>query len=476
MHLIRPASCSHIYCCVLCSADLWTEGIDAVEYSLFLRQLFSNITEGQPPDKFFWLPTEAIVHGGYTSPRKVRPDEPSADGRDSPAEAQVDVLHIDNAGNTFESHDSLSEPLQGKSKLPQSPLRGGRHGGFATDESDGFADALSRLARTSRPKSSPSLRERARLQTAPGRAGGVDHRQDERVAKVATALMQSQVSPRTREEMALQEARWHGSMWHRPLTASRIPRPVGVRPCTAGTGTSDAVSTSFQGLPTAGLAADGLVGGVATERMQQDQGAAVIFEGMPVGSGRRPSTGAPPSAAPWLAAAAAAAAATTSVSALAPIQMRSALPQPTSLIQRQYMKATSKPLELAIDSSAERHSRRPSTSCVQQSSDQTPLLQPTPPPKPFTSSRRPLANLESNKGIAAQGKRHVVARRFMSEQFNHALRAPKAPGMGARVVSLAGKHAGGVASRSPAPIRRVTGVPVPELPQINDGRRPATAR
>ena len=88
-------------------ADLWTSGIDAIEYALFLSQLFHRIADGQPPDAYLWLPTAAIVHGGHTSPRNLRADEPPPPAASHVEQnaSMVDLLRLDDHNNvTEESH------------------------------------------------------------------------------------------------------------------------------------------------------------------------------------------------------------------------------------------------------------------------------------------------------------------------------------------------------------------------------------
>lgn len=86
-------------------SDLWTAGVDEVEYSAFLWQLLHHIAEGEPPNLYFWRPTGAITHGGYSSPKKARPEIPSPrlggmlPSPRSGAAHRVDVLILGADGN-----------------------------------------------------------------------------------------------------------------------------------------------------------------------------------------------------------------------------------------------------------------------------------------------------------------------------------------------------------------------------------------
>ena len=180
-------------------ADLWTAGIDSVEYAAFLLQLFHRIAEGQPPDAYLWLPTDRITHGGYTSPKKMRRDElpPPPNSRDTNKCMQVvDFLRLDDANEVAEESHTMEQPLclgivapdddGAQAGTPKrSPLRGGRTDGFTSDAEANAAE-LAQMERR-RPTSSPvkrpadaksdrlvsfsdaaaNARGAARLQTAP---------------------------------------------------------------------------------------------------------------------------------------------------------------------------------------------------------------------------------------------------------------------------------------------------------------------
>ena len=122
-------------------ADLWTAGIDSVEYAAFLLQLFHRIAEGQPPDAYLWLPTDRITHGGYTSPKKMRRDEPPPppNSRDNECMQVVDFLRLDDANEVAEeSHRWSSQRAWVSSRrtttapkpVRQLAARGGRTDGF----------------------------------------------------------------------------------------------------------------------------------------------------------------------------------------------------------------------------------------------------------------------------------------------------------------------------------------------------------
>ena len=429
-----------------------------MEYSLFLKQLFTNITEGAPPDAFFWMPTEAIKHGGYTSPRKVRPDEPPPAESDSSSAAgatskQVDMLTLDETtGLAIESHED--EPVDADS--PRSPLRGGRRGGFRqSNPEDGgqendFAEAASRLAATPRPKSSSSGARRAvRMMMT-----DADVESRLRVGSRSEAARQAQ-SPF--EGKGSNEARWNDSLWHRPITASKEARLIGIRP-----NTSCGVAGTVAGLPpSAGMSAAGLAGGIAT-RGAQAEDEAILFGGSGIGMGRRPTTGAPSS---------------LYSSTSTPVRMRSSLPQ-ASRKASLAVRATTTLFEMPVSSSAARLLRasaaassaassgadeagaaRPSAAAAgtvaagpastdwQNARPTTGQLPARPPTshaammhrKSMTPARQPLLALRSNSNNS-EALASLARRELISREFRRVLRTPKAPGMGANVVRFAYKQ------------------------------------
>lgn len=213
-------------------ADLWTAGIDAIEYADFLHTLFHQIAEGTPPDLFFWRPTHAIVHGGYTSPCKMRPQDVMASPR---RVTTVDVLTLDDGDRAVVSHYAAIAARGGGGS---SPLRGGR---CCIDECPSDEAAIRRLTMSTLelgvapPHTAPS--EGPTTSTSRGR--------DVLGAPPPTAPVSGEASAHGRGD-----ARWHDRKWHRPAGARASCNRNG-RPHSSG-----------MAPPTAGMSAAGLLGGV----------------------------------------------------------------------------------------------------------------------------------------------------------------------------------------------------------------------
>jgi len=204
-------------------ADLWTAGIDAVEYAVFLLQLFHRIAEGAPPDAFLWLPTEQIVHGGYTSPRKLRADEPAS--RPPPLNhVAVDVLRLDDNNQVAEETHTVEErppavvteddDQEGGQLRPsqRSPLRGGR---CAESESDVLLAELG-LSERRRPTSSPMRRNQLLTASSSTLPGSNEQRHGARPP--SAPVPPPSAPPKLRDEA--RAPRWHGTKRHRPRSSS----------------------------------------------------------------------------------------------------------------------------------------------------------------------------------------------------------------------------------------------------------------
>lgn len=440
----------------------------------------------------------------------MRPDEPPPpSSEDAGATALtaltklVDVLRLDVGdaaaieSHTIEPHRPENDAAAASAAAaavaaeedgapPRSPLRGGRRGGFGGEGLNGaleglesFAGAASRLAATPRPQSSPTLAARARLHTAPGGTAPIGSRRGSDASRIAQLAAQAAQSARcgasARGESALGAARWYGTTWHRPITPRHDARPASMRPATSNGGGA-AAGTALVPPPTAGMSERGLAGGVTTQRAQQnDQARALLGGGGATGQGRRqPSLSA---AAPWIGDAGAAADGSLApISAVAPVQMHSSLPPPATShgLPRRPADGTiglaSTLLELPPGAG---YLYGKSGRGAWDASDEDAPAQMLAPPATAHggTGRRPLGALRSNNAVARMARKHA-----MSRQFQQQLRGPKAPGMGARVVGMAGAHKAGVVPRTLAPMQRVSGVPAPELPLIGGALPMAGAR
>ena len=281
-------------------ADLWTSGIDAVEYSVFLRHLFRQITEGQPPDQYLWLPTERIVHGGYTSPRKLRADEPPRDDGSSSRD-EIDFLRLDAANNVAEESHRLrpyepdhlyvppdseeGEHLAAMRDALRSPLRGGRRGGVS-DDAEATGAAVEHHARQ-RPTSSPGRRTPKPPATSQPHAH--PYRPFRRASINADAPPSTAPSDPSRNPFEFADAEWHGATWHRPRSsaggsrdglsnsgslsnspsAATLSAAALANALAARAKFTTAAHDSIRAPPTAGMAANGLSGGVTTARGEE---------------------------------------------------------------------------------------------------------------------------------------------------------------------------------------------------------------
>lgn len=262
-------------------ADLWTAGIDAVEYATFLSQLFHRITEGHPPDAYLWLPTAQIDHGGYTSPRKLRADEPPPPVHSRGGVSMggvVDLLRLDDENNVAEERHTLALSVAtAPPSPPKSPLRGGRPRGFES-EAGAFA-AAHELSERRRPTSSPTKRAPpAAPHTALPRLDDGSHRaarlQAFRAA-AASAAAPPPTAPACKADDARQRLHTSASSCSlRDGPESAFSALADRALAAAMRARARSVESQGRPPPTAGMGAKGLDGGVTTIRRAQQEAAA----------------------------------------------------------------------------------------------------------------------------------------------------------------------------------------------------------
>ena len=170
-------------------ADVWTHSMEPIEYSFFLKTLFGQVAQGEPPDQYFWREVKDIEYGGYAGDEHDGHDEEVAEtpreGADAGSEKEVDPEppKVEPKAGAEEKEPKAAKSGDGKDKK--------KKGGGDGNDKDAAATKIQSTARgkavrDKKPPSGPSKPPKAAAPAAASAAAPAVASREPQARKGAT--------------------------------------------------------------------------------------------------------------------------------------------------------------------------------------------------------------------------------------------------------------------------------------------------